>query len=297
MMPPNDRSRSGKPTRPSGGEASVRRRKQAERKERAEPARALPAGDEPVRLNRFLARAGVASRREADAVIAAGRVTVNGAVVTEMGVRVGPADRVAFDGRPVTPAGLLYILLNKPGGVITTRDDERGRRTVMDLVALPDGHAVFPVGRLDRDTTGAMLLTSDGDLAHRLMHPRYGAEKLYVVHTETRVTAADIERLTRGVQLEDGPAAADSALLLDPSGQSLALQLHEGRNRQVRRMMDALGHPVRALDRVGYAGLTLDGLRRGRWRHLEAHEANMLRRSVKLKSIIYEPPRDPSRRP
>ncbi len=282
----------------SGGDASVRRRKQAGRKERTPLPTALPVTDEPVRLNRFLARAGIAARREADTIIAAGRVTVNGAVVTEMGARVSAGDRVTVDGRPVTPAGLTYILLNKPTDTITTRDDERGRKTVMDLVALPDGaDAVFPVGRLDRGTTGALLLTSDGDLAHRLMHPSYGAVKLYVIHTERRVTSAEVQTLLRGVTLDDGPARADEAMLLDPSGESIALQLHEGRNRQVRRMMEALGHSVTALDRVGYAGLTLEGLRRGRWRHLEGHEVNMLRRSVKLKSIVYQPPREPRGRP
>lgn len=278
---------------PTGGDASVRRRKQAGRKERTPTPTALPATDEPVRLNRFLARAGLASRREADAIIAAGRVTVNGVVVTEMGARVDRGARVTVDGRPVTPAGLTYILLNKPADTITTREDERGRKTVMDLVALPDGpDAVFPVGRLDRATTGALLLTSDGDLAHRLMHPSYGAVKLYVIHTARRVTSGEIQTLLRGVALDDGPARADEAMLLDPTGESIALQLHEGRNRQVRRMMEALGHEVRALDRVGYAGLTLEGLRRGRWRHLEGHEVNMLRRSVKLKSIVYHPPRE-----
>lgn len=312
-MPPNSDGRPRKPSsgkpggkppgkppggRATGGDASVRRRKQAGRKERAETPTALPASDEPVRLNRFLARAGVASRRECDAVIASGRVTVNGAVVTVMGSRVASTDRITVDGRPVTPAGLVYVLLNKTTDTITTRDDERGRKTVMDLVSLPDGEeAVFPVGRLDRDTTGAILLTSDGDLAHRLMHPRYGAVKLYVVQTEARVTAAQVEQLLRGLDLEDGPAKADEALLLDATGQTLALQIHEGRNRQVRRMVEALGHRVRALDRVGYAGLTLENLRRGRWRHLESHEVNMLRRSVKLKSIVYQPPRERPGRP
>jgi|GEM_PF-636456 len=280
----------------TGGDASVRRRKQAARRDRADslprPAgapvpTAVPA-DAPVRLNRFLARAGAASRREADELIAAGRVTVNGAVTTEMGVRVGPSDRVTLDGRPVTAAGLVYVLLNKPGGAITTRDDERDRRTVMDFVELPPdvAGAVFPVGRLDRETTGALLLTSDGDLAHRLMHPRYGAVKLYVVTTEERVTARQAEQLVTGVALDDGPAAADHAQLLDPTGRVLGMQLHEGRNRQVRRMIEALGHRVASLDRVGYAGLDLAGLKRGRWRHLEPHEVNALRRSVKLKPIL-----------
>lgn len=287
MPRPPDGRRDGRPR--TGGDASVRRRKQAARRDRTDdPAPTAVPADGPVRLNRFLARAGVASRREADDIIAAGRVTVNGDVTTEMGVQVGLTDRVTVDGRPVTAAGLVYVLLNKPTGAITTRDDERDRRTVMDLVELPPdvAGAVFPVGRLDRDTTGALLLTSDGDLAHRLMHPRYGTQKLYVITTEERVTARQVEQLVTGVALDDGPAAADHAQLLDPTGKVLGMQLHEGRNRQVRRMLEALGHRVEALDRVGYAGLSLDGLRRGRWRHLEPHEVNALRRAVKLKAIV-----------
>ena len=287
-----------------GGDPSVRRRRQAARKERASGGAgrggggrggagagpvARPESDAPVRLNKFLARAGVASRRDADAIIAAGRVTVGGAVVTEMGVKVSPSDRVAVDGRPVGLAGLSYVLLNKPADTITTVTDDRGRRTVMDLVALPEDEkaALFPVGRLDRQTTGALLLTTDGELAHRLMHPSYGAVKLYRVALDAPISEADLERLRRGVDLDDGPARADHAAFLGAGRSEIGLQLHEGRNRQVRRMVEALGRRVEALDRVGYAGLDLAGLKRGRWRRLEPHEVNRLRRSVKLKPVVF----------
>ena len=284
----------------SGDDASVRRRRQAARKERAQGAGGTggagrggaaerPAPEGPVRLNKFLARAGVASRREADAVIAAGRVRVGGAVVTEMGVKVSPGDRVEVDGRPVGLAGLVYVLLNKPTDTITTVTDDRGRQTVMDLVSLPDDEkaALFPVGRLDRQTTGALLLTTDGELAHRLMHPSYGAVKLYRVGLDAPISEADLDRLRRGVDLDDGPARADHAAFLGAGRSDIGLQLHEGRNRQVRRMVEALGRRVEALDRVGYAGLELGGLRRGRWRRLEPHEVNRLRRSVKLKPVVF----------
>ena len=222
-------------------------------------------------------------------MIAAGRVAVNGAVTTEMGVQVAPGDRVEVDGQPVRPTDLAYVLLNKPTDTITTVSDDRGRQTVMDLVSIPDRlkSALFPVGRLDRQTTGALLLTTDGELAHRLMHPSYGAVKLYRVTVNEALTAPDLERLRRGVDLDDGPARADQAMFVGTDKRDLGLQLHEGRNRQVRRMIEALGRRVVALDRVGYAGLDLDGLRRGRWRRLEPHEVNALRRSVKLKPIVF----------
>jgi 23S rRNA pseudouridine2605 synthase len=272
---------------------AARRRAVAERRRRSAPtATAAPAIEGPVRLNRFLARAGVASRREADDLIAAGRVAVNGEVVSELGRRVSESDRVTLDGRAVSPRGPVYILLNKPKDAITTTDDERGRRTVMDLLRLDadESAGTFPVGRLDRDTQGALLVTNDGDLAHRLMHPRYTVEKLYVVRTERPVTAEEVERLRRGVALEDGRAKADQAGFVGADQNVIALAVHEGRNRLVRRMFEALGHEVVELDRVRYGGLTLEGLRRGRWRRLEPHEINALRRSVKLKEILFERP-------
>lgn len=272
-----------------GGDPSIRRRRQAARKERSVEAAPRPEPDGPVRLNKVLSRAGVASRREADTIIAAGRVTVNGETVTELGIKVAPTDRVEVDGKPVQAADLVYVLLNKPTDAITTVTDDRGRRTVMDLVTLPEAEksALFPVGRLDRQTTGALLLTTDGELAHRLMHPRYGAVKIYVVRLDAPASASDVERLRTGVDLDDGPARADHAAFVGEDRRTIALQLHEGRNRQVRRMIEALGRRVEALERVEYAGLTLDGLRRGKWRRLEPHEVNTLRRSVKLKPIVF----------
>jgi 23S rRNA pseudouridine2605 synthase len=269
---------------------STRRRKQARRKESTpSPPPSVLDAEAPIRLNRFLARAGVASRREADALIAGGHVSVNGAVVTALGTKVSPKDDVAVDGRPVRPRGPVYVLLNKPKDTITTKSDERERQTVMDLLDLPEGEksALFPVGRLDRSTTGVLLLTNDGDLAHRLMHPRYLVEKLYVVTTAEPVKPDALDRLREGVELDDGTAKADHAGYVGDDHREVALQIHEGRNRQVRRMFEALGHEVKALDRTRYAGLDLSGLRRGRWRRLQPHEINALRRKVKLKPIVF----------
>ena len=272
---------------------SIHRRKQNDRRNRQDgPAKApssLPEG-EPVRLNRYIARAGVCSRREADALISGGRVTVDGAVTTELGTKVLPEQDVAVDGQPVAPKGLLYVLLNKPKDTITTLDDEKGRNTVIDaLTGLSerDRAGLFPVGRLDRDTTGVLLLTTDGDLAHRLTHPRYGAPKFYRVQTREPITDLEIDRLLRGVDIGEGEtAAADQAGFIGAGKREIGLQIHEGRNRQVRRMMEAIGHEVEALERVQYAGMTAKGLRRGEWRKLSLDEANGLRRSVKLKPIL-----------
>ncbi len=243
----------------------------------------------PMRLNRFLAKAGIASRREADTIISDGRVAVNGAIVTELGTKVSPDDKVVVDGRSVAPKSPLYLLLNKPKDTITTKGDEKGRATVMDVLNMSDEEtgSLFPVGRLDRDTTGILLLTNDGDLAYRLMHPSREVEKLYHVTTTEPVEPDQIEKLRDGVDLDDGPAKADQIGYVGTNKRCVALQIHEGRNRQVRRMFEALGHTVKALDRTHYAGLTLTDLRRGKWRKLQPHEINALRRRVKLKPIIF----------
>ncbi|MBE2185501.1 MAG: rRNA pseudouridine synthase [Rhodothermales bacterium] len=238
-----------------------------------------------MRLNRFLARAGVAARRKADEMIAAGAVAVNGRVVTEMGVQVQPGDVVTVNGRPVTPTEHLYLLLNKPDDFITTKDDERGRATVLDLIGLPEAEkgALFPVGRLDRHTTGVLLLTTDGELAHRLLHPSYGVKKYYRIRTRDTVKPHDIEALKAGVMLDDGPATPDNVgYIALPDYHELGMLLHEGRNRIVRRMMEALGHEVMELERVRYADLTSEGVRRGKWRRLTPVEVKRLRRLVKL---------------
>jgi 23S rRNA pseudouridine2605 synthase len=227
-----------------------------------------------VRLNAFLARAGVASRRRADALIKAGRVTVNGAP-GQLNTVVGAHDTVAVDGEEVARQRLAYVLLHKPAGVVTTASDPQGRRTVVDLV--PSEPRVVPVGRLDVDTTGALLLTNDGPLAHRLAHPRYGVEKTYVADVDGEPDDAALTALRDGIELEDGRTAPARARRLAPG--RVELVLHEGRNRQVKRMLEAVGHPVLRLHRSGYAGLTLGGLEPGSYRELEPSEVKQLARA------------------
>jgi 23S rRNA pseudouridine2605 synthase len=224
-----------------------------------------------VRLNAYLARAGVASRRKADELIKAGRVTVNGEP-GQLNTFVERRDRVEVDGKPVAAQQLAYVLLHKPAGIVTTASDPQGRPTVVDLVQLPE--RVVPVGRLDVETTGALLLTNDGPLAHRLAHPRYGVEKVYVAEVEGRPDERDLRALSEGVELEDGMTAPATVRCLAPS--RVELILHEGRNRQVRRMLEAVGHPVRHLHRSTYAGLTLGGLEPGDWRELTSDEVASL---------------------
>jgi 23S rRNA pseudouridine2605 synthase len=225
-----------------------------------------------MRLNAYLARAGVASRRRADELIKAGRVIVNG-VPGQLNTFVSERDVVEVDGRRVTRQRLAYVLLHKPAGVVTTARDPHGRPTVVDLV---DHEArVVPVGRLDADTTGALLLTNDGPLAHRLAHPRYGVEKVYEVEVEGEPADEALTRLAAGVMLDDGPTAPAGVRRLGRS--RLELTLHEGRKHQVRRMCAAVGHPVVRLHRSRYAGLSLDGLAPGEWRELEPAEGGRLR--------------------
>jgi 23S rRNA pseudouridine2605 synthase len=225
-----------------------------------------------MRLNAYLARAGVASRRGADELIKAGRVRVNGEP-GQLNTFVESRDRVEVEGRRVEPQRLTYILLNKPAGVVTTARDPQRRPTVVELVS--HDTRVVPIGRLDADTTGALLLTNDGPLAHRLAHPRYGVEKVYEVEVEGDPDEAALRRLRDGVELDDGATAPARVRLL--ASNKIELAIHEGRNRQVKRMLEAVGHPVRRLHRSAYAGLTLGGLEPGRWRELEPSEVERLR--------------------
>jgi pseudouridine synthase len=228
-----------------------------------------------MRLNAFLARAGVASRRRADELIKAGRVTVNGEP-GELNTVVAARDRVEVDGQRVERQRLRYVLLHKPAGVVTTASDPHGRPTVVELV--PDEPRVVPVGRLDADTTGALLLTNDGQLAHRLAHPRYGVEKTYVAEIEGEASDDALERLRDGVELDEGLTAPAHARRLGRG--RVELVLHEGRKHQVKRMLAQVGHPVTRLQRNAYAGLTLEGLEPGAWRELEPAEVEQLRRAV-----------------
>jgi 23S rRNA pseudouridine2605 synthase len=225
-----------------------------------------------MRLNAYLARAGVASRRGADELIKAGRVRVNGEP-GRLNTFVADGDRVDLDGEPLARQRLAYLLLNKPAGVVTTARDPHGRPTVVELV--PSDPRVVPVGRLDADTTGVLLLTNDGPLAHRLAHPRYEVEKVYEAEVEGRPDEATLERLRTGVVLDDGLTAPAAARLLGPSRVELAI--HEGRKHQVKRMLEAVGHPVRLLHRSRYAGLTVADLEPGEWRKLKADELERLR--------------------
>ena len=225
-----------------------------------------------MRLNAYLARAGIASRRGAEELIRAGRVTVNGEVAG-LATFVESADRVEVDGAEVAPEPLTYVLLHKPAGVVTTARDPQGRPTVVGLVA--HERRVVPVGRLDADTTGVLLLTNDGPLAHRLMHPRYEVNKVYEAEVEGEPADEALVRLAEGIELEDGLTAPAQARRLAPS--TLVLTIHEGKKHQVKRMLAAVGHPVRRLHRSSYAGLTVDGLGPGEWRELSVDEVARLR--------------------
>ncbi|MDR0757610.1 MAG: rRNA pseudouridine synthase, partial [Tannerella sp.] len=234
--------------------------------------------NEPIRLNKFLANAGVCSRREADEFIQAGVVKVNDKVVTELGTKISRMDTVLFHDRPVRLEGKIYILLNKPKNFITTTDDPNERRTVMDLVKHACKERVYPVGRLDRNTTGVMLLTNDGDLASKLTHPSFKKKKIYHVWLDKEVAITDMERLANGIELEDGEIHADALSYASEEDKSqVGIEIHSGRNRIVRRMFEALGYKVMKLDRVYFAGLTKKNLGRGKWRYLNEPEVNMLR--------------------
>ena len=234
--------------------------------------------NEPIRLNKFLANAGVCSRREADEFIQAGVVTVNGEVVTELGTKVLRTDEVKFHDQPVTMEKKVYVLLNKPKDYVTTSDDPQQRKTVMDLVKNACPERIYPVGRLDRNTTGVLLLTNDGDLASKLTHPKFLKKKIYHVYLDKNITAHDIQQIAEGIQLEDGEIKADDIQYADPvDKKQVGIEIHSGKNRIVRRIFESLGYRVTKLDRVQFAGLTKKNLRRGDWRYLTEEEVDRLR--------------------
>ena len=234
--------------------------------------------NEPVRLNKFLANAGVCSRREADEFIQAGVVTVNGEVVTELGTKIMRTDTVMFHDTPVTPEKKVYVLLNKPKDYVTTSDDPQQRKTVMDLVKGACQERIYPVGRLDRNTTGVLLLTNDGDMASKLTHPKFLKKKIYHVYLDKNVTAHDMQQIAEGIMLDDGEIKADDIQYADPvDKKQVGIEIHSGKNRIVRRIFESLGYRVTKLDRVQFAGLTKKNLRRGDWRYLTEEEVDRLR--------------------
>ena len=278
---PYNSNQSGGYGRPQGGRprtadynpnAKYSKKKQMEYKE------VLADPNEPIRLNKFLANAGLCSRREADEFITAGVVSVNGVVVTELGTKVKRSDEVKFHDQPVKIERKVYVLLNKPKDCVTTSDDPQERKTVLDLVKDACTERIYPVGRLDRNTTGVLLLTNDGDLASKLTHPKYLKKKIYHVFLDKNVTKADLDQIASGITLDDGEIHADAiSYASDTDKSQVGIEIHSGKNRIVRRIFESLGYRVIKLDRVYFAGLTKKGLRRGDWRYLTEREVNMLR--------------------
>lgn len=255
------------------------KRKYIEYKQRVKKGDPLPSfNEDAIRLNKYLSNAGVCSRREADVLIQTGIVTVNGEVITELGYKIKPDDVVQYDGETINAEKKRYVLLNKPKGYITTMDDPRGRKTVMSLVKKACRERIYPVGRLDRETTGLLLFSNDGDMAKKLTHPRYQARKIYHVETDKAIKKEDLEKLLSGVILEDGKTQCDKANYVDGgTDREVGVELHSGKNRIVRRLFEALGFKVVRLDRVQFAGLTKKDLPRGMYRHLTEQEVAFLK--------------------
>ena len=293
------KSRSGKPAPKKGTQPSKHKvksatpkvtktdvsardkRKYIDFKEKVKKGDPLPSfNEEEIRLNKYLSNAGVCSRREADVLIQTGVVTVNGEIITELGHKIKPGDVVQYDGETINAETKRYVLLNKPKGFITTMDDPMGRKTVMSLVKKACRERIYPVGRLDKDTTGLLLFTNDGDMAKKLTHPRHRASKIYHVELNKPVRAEDLNKLMSGVDLEDGKTVCDLAeFVKDGSNREVGIELHSGKNRIVRRLFEALGYEVVKLDRVQFAGLTKKDLPRGMYRHLTEKEVAFLKMS------------------
>ncbi|MBK3519130.1 pseudouridine synthase [Carboxylicivirga marina] len=237
-----------------------------------------PVVKDKMRLNKYIANAGVCSRRDADKLIEKGEITVNGKVVKELGVSVGLSDDVRYQGKRLNPEEKVYVLLNKPKDYVTTVEDKHAKRTVMDLVEDACEQRIYPVGRLDKQTTGLLMLTNDGELTKMLTHPKYNAKKIYHVFTDKPVFANHIDQLAQGITLEDGPIHADAISFVEKDDKTqVGIEIHSGRNRIVRRMFEHLGYKVMKLDRVYFAGLTKKGVPRGKWRYLSDKEVTRLK--------------------
>lgn len=231
-----------------------------------------------IRLNRFIAASGICSRRQADEFIKAGLITVNDKLVTELGVKVGPDDEVKYNGERIKDEKKVYILLNKPKDYVTTLEDPHAARTVLDLVKHACKERIYPVGRLDKNTTGVLLLTNDGDLTKKLTHPKYNKMKIYHVTLDKSLKGIDMQKISDGINLEDGFIKADDISFVDPTDKSqVGIEIHSGKNRVIRRIFESLGYKVRKLDRVYFAGLTKKNLPRGRWRFLTDQEISILK--------------------
>lgn len=283
--------RRGSSKRSSGSSGKRVRSKRADgtmKQPRTAPQR--PQAEEEMRINKFIAHAGLCSRRDADEYVASGKVKVNGQVVTELGSKVKKSDTVVVDGQTLSLEPFVYILLNKSSGSITTTDDERDRNTVMDTIEDATGNRVYPVGRLDRKTMGLLLLTNDGDLAHRLMHPSYQVKKTYLVQPNRVLTEEEMLGLKEGVDLEDGFIKPDSVTRDPFKADSIIISVFEGRNHLIRRMVDHIGADVLKLKRIQYAGLHEKDLKVGRWRYLRIEEINDLRKLVKLDTLEFNQP-------
>ena len=238
-------------------------------------------GPEPIRLNRFIANSGVCSRREADEIIRKGLITVNGNKITDLGTKVTYNDDVKYKGRRLSAEKKVYILLNKPKGYVTTVEDPHAGLTVLDLIGDACPERVYPVGRLDKSTTGVLLLTNDGDLTGKLTHPKYNRKKIYHVFLDKSVSREDLFRISEGIELDDGFVAADAVSYADQDDRTqIGIELHSGQNRVVRRMFESMGYKVKKLDRVYFAGLTKKNLPRGKWRFLTPKEISMLKRGI-----------------
>jgi len=273
----------------SNSRGKQRRNKRNNRKQKSKQFEAKPnyGENELIRINKFIAHAGLCSRRDADTLVAEGKVSINGETVTELGTKIRRSDTVEVNGQSLRLEPYVYILLNKSRDTISTTDDEKDRRTVLDQINEATGNRVYPVGRLDRNTTGLLLLTNDGDLANRLMHPSYEVLKVYEVETKYAMNESDFKAFINGVELDDGPAKAHSIKQFVDDNRSFEMALHQGRNRQIRRMVEAVDNEVVGLKRVEYAGLTLKNVRNGRWRYLKSNEVNRLRNLVKLSPLNF----------
>lgn len=245
------------------------------------PQKKQPETGSLMRLNKYIAHAGICSRRDADQLILRGKIKVNGRKITELGYKVNPGDKVYYEDKLLSAEKLVYVLLNKPKDFITTTDDPQHRKTVMQLISKACEERIYPVGRLDRNTTGVLLFTNDGDLSKKLTHPSHQVNKIYQVELNKPIEEEDFERIKQGLHLEDGPVKVDDIAILDPEGYALGIEIHNGRNRIVRRIFESLGYDVSKLDRVMFAGLTKKDLPRGKWRLLKKSELINLKKQVR----------------